>query len=129
MIDFYFHLTNTAMKLFVILLFSSDQHSYESSYKTNFYDKNSIIGSPINAWNNSQKLLKFSLRHLIKSKISVRYAFFVNYGINCQLSDSSNFCLMVFQRFNIYINFNFFSKMLLLYNIHFALRSSFDKLN
>ena len=61
-------------------LFSSDQHSYktfwyfrgnlyESSYKTNFYDKNSIIGSPINAWNNSQKLLKFSLRHLIKSKM------------------------------------------------------------
>ena len=121
-------------------LFSSDQHSYEtfwyfrgnlyeSSYKTNFYDKNSIIGSPINAWNNSQKLLKFSLRHLIKSKISVRYAFFANYGINCQLSDISNWCLMVFQRFNIYINFNFFSKMLLLYNIHFALRSSFDKLN
>ena len=61
-------------------LFSSDQHNYETScsslgnlykpsYKTNLYGKNSIIVSAINAWNNSQKLLKISLRHLSPNKI------------------------------------------------------------
>ena len=61
-------------------LFSSDQHNYEtscsslgnlhkSSSKTNLYGKNSIIASAINAWNNSQKLLKISLRHLSPNKI------------------------------------------------------------
>ena len=60
-------------------LFSSDQHNYETSwsslgnlhkpsYKTNLYDKNSIIVSAINTWNNSQKLLKISLRHLSPNK-------------------------------------------------------------
>ena len=55
--------------------FSSDQHNYETScsflgnlhkpsYKINLYGKNSIIVSAINAWNNSQKLLKIYLRHL-----------------------------------------------------------------
>ena len=61
-------------------LFSSDQYNYETSwsyhgnlqkpsYKTNIYDKNSIIVSAINAWNNSQKHLKISLRHLSPNKI------------------------------------------------------------
>ena len=61
-------------------LFSSDQHNYETSwcslgnlhkpsYKTNLYDKNSIIVRAINEWNNSQKLLKIYLRHLSPNKI------------------------------------------------------------
>ena len=61
-------------------LFSSDQHNYETSwssldnlhkpsYKTNTYGKNSIIVSAINAWNDSQKFLKISLRHLSPNKI------------------------------------------------------------
>ena len=61
-------------------LSSSDQQNYEpscsslgnlhkASYKTNLYGKNYIIVSAINAWNNSQKLLKISLRHLSPNKI------------------------------------------------------------
>ena len=61
-------------------LFSSDQHNHETSwsslgnlykpsYKTNLNGKNSIIVSAINAWNNLQKLLKISLRHLSPNKI------------------------------------------------------------
>ena len=73
-------------------LFSSDQHNYEtswssldnlhkSSYKTNTYGKNSIVVSAINAWNNSQKLLKISLRHLSPNKIKkiLSDAFFSKY--------------------------------------------------
>ena len=73
-------------------LFSSDQHNYESScsslgnfhkpsYKTNLYSKNSIIVSAINAWNNLQKLLKISLRHLSPNKIKkiLSDAFFSKY--------------------------------------------------
>ena len=73
-------------------LFSSDQHNYETScsslgnlhkpsYKTNLYGKNSIIVSAINAWNNSQKLLKISLRHLSPNKIKkiLSDAFFAKY--------------------------------------------------
>ena len=62
------------------LLFSSDQYNYESTwsslgnrhkltYKTNIYEKNSIILSAINAWNNLQKLLKISIRCLLPKKI------------------------------------------------------------
>ena len=62
-------------------LFSSDQHNHKSSwssldnlhkpsYKTNTYGKNYIVVNAINAWNNSQKLLKkISLRHLSPNKI------------------------------------------------------------
>ena len=62
-------------------LFSSDQHNYETSwsyhgnlqkpsYKTNIYDKDSIVLSAINAWNDSHKLLKIlsDIYFLIKSK-------------------------------------------------------------
>ena len=72
--------------------FSSNQHNYEiscsspgnlhqHSYKTNIYSKNSIIVSAINASNNSQKLLKTSLRHLspIKIKKILSGAFFSKY--------------------------------------------------
>ena len=58
-------------------LFWSDQHNYETpwsslgnldkpSYKTNIYF---IVVSSINAWNDSQKHLKISLRHLSPNKI------------------------------------------------------------
>ena len=61
-------------------LFSSDQHNYETSlssldnlhkpsYKTNTCGKNSIVASAINAWNNSRKFLKISLKHLSPNKI------------------------------------------------------------
>ena len=73
-------------------LFSSDQHNYETScsslsnlhkpsYKTNLYGKNSIIASAINAWNNSQKLLKISFKHLSPNKIKkvLSDAFFSKY--------------------------------------------------
>ena len=40
------------------------------SCKTNIYGKNSIVVSAINAWNNSHKLLKISLRHLSTNKIN-----------------------------------------------------------
>ena len=51
-------------------LFSSKQHKFHKpSYKTNIYGKNSIVVSAINAWNNSQKLLKICLRHLFPNKI------------------------------------------------------------
>ena len=69
-------------------LFSSDQHNYETSwssldnlhkpsYKTNTY----IDVSAINAWNNSQKFLKISLRHLSPNKIKkiLSDAYFANY--------------------------------------------------
>ena len=55
-----FHLTNTIMKLLGLRL---------ASYKTNLYGKNFITVSAIIAWNNSQKLLKISLRHLSLNKI------------------------------------------------------------
>ena len=73
-------------------LFSSDQHNYETScsslgnlykpsYKTNLCGKNSIIVSAINACNNSQKLLKVSLRYLSPNKIKkiLSDAFFSKY--------------------------------------------------
>ena len=73
-------------------LFSSDQHNYETfwfsldnlhkpSYKTNTYGKNYIVVSAINAWNNSQKFLKISLRHLSPNKIKkiLSDAYFANY--------------------------------------------------
>ena len=73
-------------------LFSSDQRNYENScssldnlyktsYKNNLYCKSSIIVSAINAWNNSQKLLKISLRHLSPNKIKkiLSDAFFSKY--------------------------------------------------
>ena len=71
-------------------LFSSDQHEtscsslgnlHKPSYKSNLYDKNSIIVSAINAWNNSQKLLKISLRHLSPNKIKkfCQISFFSKY--------------------------------------------------
>ena len=73
-------------------LFSSDQHNYETSwsslgnlhkpsYKTTTYGKNSIVVSAINAWNNSQKFLKISLRHLSPNKIKkiLSDAYFANY--------------------------------------------------
>ena len=73
-------------------LFSSDQHNYETSwsslgnlhkfsYKTNLYGKTSIIVIAINAWNNSQKLLKISLRYLFPNKVKkvLSDAFFSNY--------------------------------------------------
>ena len=54
----------------VWFLFSSEQHKFHKpSYKTNIYGKNSIVVSAINAWNNSQKLLKICLRHLFPNKI------------------------------------------------------------
>ena len=70
-------------------LFSSDQYNYETSwshhgklhkpsYKTNIYGKNSIAVSVINAWNNSQKLLKNYLIHLSPNNVkknSVRCLF------------------------------------------------------
>ena len=84
-------------------LFSSDQHNYETSwsslgnlhkasYKTNLYGKNSIIVSAINAWNNSQKLLKISLRHLSPNKIKkfCQMSFFQSIEMICQLSDILN---------------------------------------
>ena len=73
-------------------LFSSDQHNYETSWfsldnlyksscKTNTYGKNSIVVIAINAWNNSQKFLKISLRHLSPNKIKkiLSDAYFANY--------------------------------------------------
>ena len=73
-------------------LFSSDHQNYETfwfslgnlhkpSYKTNIYGKNYIVVSAINSWNNSQKLLKFSLGHLSPNKIKkiLSDAFFVKY--------------------------------------------------
>ena len=59
-------------------LFSSDQHNYETSwsslgklhkpcYRTNMAIIQSLL-SATNAWNNSQKLLKFFLRHLYRNK-------------------------------------------------------------
>ena len=69
----------------------TDQHNYETSwsslgslhkpYKTNLYGNNFIIVSAINAWNNSQKLLKISLRHLSPNKIKkiLSDAFFSKY--------------------------------------------------
>ena len=73
-------------------LFSSDQHNYKTScstlgnlhkpsYQTNLYGKNSIIVSAIDAWNNSQRLLKVSLRNLSPNKIKriLSDAFFSKY--------------------------------------------------
>ena len=56
----YFGLTNTIMKLF------DPQNLDKPSYKTNIYF---IVVSSINAWNDSQKHLKISLRHLSPNKI------------------------------------------------------------
>ena len=51
------------------------------SYKTNIYGVTAIIGvSAVNAWNNSRKLLKISLRHLFPIKIkNLSDAFFAKY--------------------------------------------------
>ena len=72
MIGFYFHLTNTTET-------SWSYHGilHKPSYKANIYGKNSIVASAINAWNNLQKLLKTSLRHLslIKSKKRCQMSF------------------------------------------------------
>ena len=125
-------------------LFSSDQHNYEtscsslgnlhkSSYKTNLHGKSPIIVSAINAWNNSQKLLKISLRHLSPNKIkklgqmsffqSIEMIFvtFQMYILNC--------CLMVSKFCKHYICFSLFSLLFLSCNIHFPNWLSFDILN
>ena len=73
-------------------LFSSDQHSYETSWcslgnlykpsnETNTSAKNSIIVSTINAWNNSQKLLKIYHKHSSPNKIEkiLSDAYFAEY--------------------------------------------------
>ena len=82
-------------------LVSSDQHNYEISwsslgnlhkpYKTNLYGKNFIIVSTINAWNNSQKLLKISLMDFSPNKIkkNLSDAFFAKYWF-------SNFASTIF---------------------------------
>ena len=93
-------------------LFSSDQHNYETSwssldnlhkpsYKTNTY----IDVSAINAWNNSQKFLKISLRHLSPKKIkkNLSDAYFANYWnelstryFKFMLDNFSNFSSSIF---------------------------------
>ena len=91
-------------------LFSSDQHNYETSwssldnlhkpsYKTNTYGKNSIVVRAINAWNNSQKFLKISLRHLSPNKIKkfCQMPILQTIEMNYQLLDISNLCLVIFQ--------------------------------
>ena len=92
-------------------LFSADQHNYETSWsslgnlhkpcKSSTYGKNCIVLSAINAWNNSQKLLKISLRHLSPNKIKkiLSDAYFANYWnelstfryFKLMLDDFSNF--------------------------------------
>ena len=84
-------------------LFSSDQQNYETSwsslgnlhmpsYKTNTNGNNSIVNT-INAWNNSQRLLKISdIYHLIKSKAFCQMLFLQSIEMNCQLLDISNWC-------------------------------------
>ena len=86
----YFHLTNAIN--YETSWFSLG-NLHKPSYKTNTYSKNSIVVSAINAWNNSQKLLKIYLRHLFPNKIktnSVRCLFLQSIELNCQLSDISN---------------------------------------
>ena len=67
---------------------------HKLSYKTNIYGKNSIIASANNAWNNSQMLLKISLKHLPpnNTKNFFQMPFFHSIEMNCQLSDFSNWC-------------------------------------
>ena len=66
----------------LLALFSCDQHNYETSwsylsnlhkpsYKSNIYGKNYIDVSPINAWNNSQNLLKIFLYVFVKKKFDL----------------------------------------------------------
>ena len=62
------------------------------SHKTNTNGNNSIVNT-INAWNNSLRLLKISVRHLSPNKIKsiLSDAFFLqSTEMNCQLSDISN---------------------------------------
>ena len=127
--------------IFYLLFLMTDQHNYETSwpslgslhkpYKTNLYGNNFIIVSAINAWNNSQKLLKISLRHLPPNKIKTfcQMLFFQSIEMNCQLSDILNQCLMISKFCRHYICFSLFSMLLLFYNIHFPIWCSFDILN
>ena len=70
MIGFYFHLTNTTMKHYLILW------SYHDNLHKHFniYGKNSIVVNASNVWNNSQKLLKFLPRHLSPNKIKKTFS-------------------------------------------------------
>ena len=74
----YFHLITT---INYETSWSSLDNLHKPSYKTNTYGKNSIVVSAINAWNNSQKFLKISLRHLSPHKIKkiLSDAFFSKY--------------------------------------------------
>ena len=125
-------------------LFSSDQHNYESSwsslgnlhkhsYKTNTYGNNSIVVSAINAWNNSQKLLKIYLRHLSPNKIKkiLSDAYFANYWNELSTFRYFKFMLDDFSDFASSIFVLIFSPccVLLFYNIHIPIWSSFDTLN
>ena len=91
-------------------LFSSDERNYETSWfsfgnlhersnKTNTYGKNSIVVRVINAWNNSQKLLKICFRHLSPNKIKniLSEVYLQSIEMNCQLSDISSLCLIILQ--------------------------------
>ena len=110
----YFHLITT---INYETSWSSLDNLHKPSYKTNTYGKNSI-----DAWNNWQKFLKISLRHLLPSKIKkiLSHAYFPNYWnelssfryFKSMLDNFSNFAS------SIAICFNFFS-LLLFYNIHF----------
>ena len=77
-------------------LFSSEQHNYEISWTSVDYEiitimkfldlhkpsyKTTIVVSAINAWNNSQKVWKISLRHLSRNKIKQNLSgiFFAKY--------------------------------------------------
>ena len=63
---------------------------------------------------------------LIKQKNLCQIPFFQSIEMNCQLSDILNWCWMIFKFCKRYICFSLFSVLLLFYNIHFPIWSSFD---
>ena len=99
----YFHLITT---INYETSWSSLDNLHKPSYKTNTYGKNSIIVSAINAWNDSQKFLKISLRHLSPNKIKkiLPDANFANYWnelstfryFKFMLDNFSNFASSIF---------------------------------
>ena len=108
---------------------SSLGNLHKPSYKTNTYSKIRTI----NAWNNSQKLLKISLRYLSSNKSKKN-------SVRCQFGKYWNelstfryifqiYAWWFFKFCKLYICFIFFSLLLLFYNIHFPIWSSFVILN
>ena len=122
-------------------LFSSNQRTCETSwsylgnlhkpsYKTNIYGNNSVA-SAINAWNITHRSFwKFLSDIYLLIKFKKNGCFFckvLKWIVNFQIFQNDGWWFFKFCK--LYISFNFFSLLLLFYNMHFTIWFAFDILD